>query len=89
MVSAAISLFLSISRWCVIDGDPHQGDGTARIFKDDQAVFTFSMHQRSVFPHSLYSSSLDVALDDGTGNEEYLAALSSALGQVIAISRPR
>lgn len=63
----------------VIDCDLHQGDGTAWIFRDDPAVFTFSMHQRRAFPYFMQRSSLDIELEDETGDEEYLAKLSAAL----------
>src|SRR5207237_10259040 len=35
----------AIARAAVIDLDLHQGNGTAKIFEDDDRVFTFSMHQ--------------------------------------------
>ena len=34
-----------MERVTVIDTDRHQGNGTARIFRGDPQVFTFSMHQ--------------------------------------------
>ena len=34
----------------VIDCDVHQGNGTAAIFAEDPAVFTFSMHGEKNFP---------------------------------------
>lgn len=76
-----------IERAAVIDCDLHQGNGTAFIFKDDPTVFTFSMHQRRAFPYHMQRSSLDVELEDGIGDEEYLAALSSALATIFDGSR--
>jgi acetoin utilization deacetylase AcuC-like enzyme len=32
----------------VVDLDVHQGNGTARIFRDDADVYTFSMHGRKI-----------------------------------------
>ncbi len=63
----------------IIDCDLHQGDGTAWIFRDDPRVFTLSLHQGSAFPHYKQRSTLDIDLEDGTGDEAYLGALASAL----------
>jgi acetoin utilization deacetylase AcuC-like enzyme len=68
----------------VIDLDVHQGNGTASIFRDDDSVFTFSMHGAKNFPFRKEASSLDVELPDGTGDVEYLAALDHGLMQAWA-----
>jgi acetoin utilization deacetylase AcuC-like enzyme len=75
------------SRVAVVDCDVHQGNGTAMIFAADQSVFTCSMHQENNYPDYKPKSTLDIGLDDGVGDEEYLGALSEALARVIA-SRP-
>jgi len=72
----------ALRRFAVIDLDVHQGDGTAQIFEGDVGVFTFSIHGRNNFPFRKQRSSLDIALDDHTGDEEYLASLDSALPRV-------
>ncbi|MCP5270358.1 MAG: histone deacetylase [Burkholderiaceae bacterium] len=66
-------------RVIVIDLDVHQGNGTAAIFADDPSVFTLSLHGEKNFPHRKEASDLDVALPDGCGDAEYLAALEEAL----------
>lgn len=68
----------------VIDLDVHQGNGTAAIFRDDDSVFTFSMHGEKNFPFRKEPSDLDVGLPDGCGDEEYLATLDQALRTVWA-----
>ena len=73
-----------IERALVIDLDVHQGDGTAAIFAEDPAVFTFSMHGRGNFPFVKAASSLDIELADGTEDGEYLTILSLALAQVLS-----
>ena len=70
-----------VDRVLILDCDVHQGNGTAEIFADDPAVFTMSMHGARNFPLRKYPSSLDVALEDGTGDEEYLRALAAALAE--------
>jgi acetoin utilization deacetylase AcuC-like enzyme len=75
-------------RVLVIDLDVHQGNGTAAIFREDESVFTFSMHGAKNFPFRKEASDLDVELPDGCRDEPYLAALDQALGQVWLRSRP-
>jgi acetoin utilization deacetylase AcuC-like enzyme len=76
-----------IQNAAVIDCDVHQGDGTAAIFKDDPCVLTFSMHQRRGFPYLKQQSTIDIELDDETGDDEYLSALSLALEKIFDGSR--
>jgi acetoin utilization deacetylase AcuC-like enzyme len=71
-----------VKRAAVVDLDVHQGDGTAAIFRTDPEVFTFSMHGAANFPFRKQESRLDIALVDGTGDEEYLANLFEALPHV-------
>jgi len=66
----------------IVDLDVHQGNGTASILADDPSVFTLSLHGASNFPFRKAVSDLDVALDDGTGDDAYLAALEAALQQM-------
>ncbi len=69
-------------RVLVIDCDVHQGNGTAAIFRDDPSVFTFSIHGAKNFPFRKEKSDLDVELPDGSGDSEYLEALSAGLAEV-------
>jgi acetoin utilization deacetylase AcuC-like enzyme len=66
-------------RIVVLDLDVHQGDGTASIFAGDASVFTISLHGARNFPFRKATSDLDLALADGCGDVEYLAALDDAL----------
>jgi acetoin utilization deacetylase AcuC-like enzyme len=69
----------------VIDLDVHQGNGTASIFADDSTVFTFSMHAENNFPFHKCDGDLDIALPDGTSDEDYLARLHEALNDQIPL----
>jgi len=66
----------------IIDLDVHQGDGTAEILAGDRSVFTLSIHGASNFPFRKQRSDLDVALPDGTRDEDYLGALDGALDEL-------
>jgi acetoin utilization deacetylase AcuC-like enzyme len=70
------------SRFAVVDLDVHQGDGTAQIFESDAQVLTFSMHGGKNFPFRKQRSKIDVELDDGTTDDEYLRKLEGALPSV-------
>lgn len=69
-------------RALVIDCDVHQGNGTAAIFAGDASCFTLSVHGQKNYPFRKEQSDLDVALPDGCGDEDYLAALEAALAEV-------
>ncbi len=77
-----------VRRVVILDCDVHQGNGTAQIFADDQSVFTMSIHGAKNFPLRKHPGSLDVPLDDGTGDEAYLEALAQALGESFTRGRP-
>ncbi len=70
------------TRAAIVDLDVHQGDGTASLFEGDPDVFTLSLHGERNFPFRKQRSTLDVPLADGTGDNQYLAALQSALRRV-------
>lgn len=72
----------------IIDLDVHQGNGTAEIFAHNSQVFTFSLHGERNFPFHKERSDLDVGLDDGTGDEEYLRILRLSLEEAFRRSRP-
>lgn len=59
----------------IVDLDVHQGNGTAAIFRDNPAVFTFSMHGEKNFPGRKEISNLDIPLKDGTDDKTYLQLL--------------
>ena len=63
----------------IIDLDVHQGNGTAKIFEHEPAVFTFSMHGRHNYPFHKETSDWDIPLEDGTNDSTYLALLEKAL----------
>ena len=67
-----------IKRACIIDLDIHQGNGTAFIFRQDDRVFTFSIHQEDIYPNK-ENSDKDIGLRRGVDDQEYLGLLQNAL----------
>jgi acetoin utilization deacetylase AcuC-like enzyme len=78
----------AIRRALIVDLDVHQGNGTAAIFQEEPAVFTFSVHGANNFPFRKEVSDLDVALPDGVGDDDYLALLAQHLPVIVEAHRP-
>jgi acetoin utilization deacetylase AcuC-like enzyme len=74
----------AIGRAAVIDCDVHHGNGTAFIFANDRAAFTFSIDQHANYPEFKPHGSLDIHLPDYTDDETYLRLLAGALPRVFA-----
>jgi acetoin utilization deacetylase AcuC-like enzyme len=79
----------AIRRAMVVDTDVHQGNGTAVIFGSDASVFTLSIHQEHNYPHPKPRSTVDINLEDGTGDEEYLEVLERHLRQAFLDFAPQ
>ncbi len=72
----------------IADLDVHQGNGTAQIFRDDPSVFTFSMHGNSNYPFKKEISDLDIPLNKGTTDQEYLSILKEVFPRLIEEQKP-
>ena len=75
------------NRIAVIDCDLHQGNGTAVIFQNDDSVFTFSIHQRDLYPLK-EKSDLDIHLPVHVGDAEYLNHLHYAVPKIFNEFKP-
>ncbi len=69
-------------RAAVVDLDVHQGDGTAALFAGEETVLTLSLHGARNFPFRKQQGGIDVALPDGTEDDEYLGQLRAVLPRV-------
>lgn len=77
-----------VSKVLIVDLDVHQGNGTAEIFQGDDSVFTFSMHGKGNYPFKKETSDLDIALENGTQDKEYLTILKKTLPKLISQEKP-
>lgn len=77
-----------VSKILVVDLDVHQGNGTAQIFRNNDRVFTFSMHGANNYPLIKEQSDLDIGLKDFTGDDFYLATLDANLKNLIDQVQP-
>ena len=73
-----------VQRAATVDCDVHHGNGTAKLFETESHVFTFSIHQQHNYPAEKPEGTLDIGLEDGVGDREYLRRLEQALSLVIA-----
>jgi len=78
----------TIERAMTVDCDVHQGNGSAYIFRRDPSVFTLSIHQVNNYPYPKPPSSLDINLEDGADDDEYLGALEEGLDKSLAEFQP-
>ena len=75
-------------RILIVDLDVHQGNGTAHIFRDEQRVFTFSMHGERNYPLRKENSDLDIGLPDGLSDRPYLDILRDTLPRLADSFQP-
>ena len=69
----------SVKKILIYDLDVHQGDGTAKIFENNDQVFTFSAHSKKNYPLVKQQSNQDIELADDITDEEYLNTVSKSL----------
>lgn len=77
-----------IGKAMIVDGDVHQGNGTAAFFAGRTDVFTFSIHQMDIYPAEKPPSTVDVGLWNGDGDEAYLAAMRAHFPRLYLEFRP-
>ena len=86
----ALSLLASgeVRKVLIFDLDVHQGDGTAAILANEPRAFTCSIHCEKNFPFRKSHSDLDIGLDKGLKDLEYLAVVESVLVRLLEEQRP-
>jgi acetoin utilization deacetylase AcuC-like enzyme len=78
----------AIRKAIVVDTDVHHGNGTAAIFKGDASVYTLSIHQENNYPAYKPPSNIDLGMDDGVEDEEYLNVLMPAVKSALDEFKP-
>ena len=77
-----------VKKALIVDVDVHHGNGTAGIFGADPDVFTLSIHHFNNYPAVKPPSTIDIHLEDGVGDTEYLARLRPACEAAVLGFRP-
>ena len=70
----------------IVDTDAHQGDGNHCFFKDDPTVF--SIHEKDIFPFPKLTGDLDIELQTGIEDDEYLTILKQSLISIFETFTP-
>jgi len=78
----------TICKAMVVDTDVHHGNGTAHIFRDDESVFTISIHQLNNYPGHKPPSNVDLNLADRVEDDEYLETLLPVVTESLEKFRP-
>ncbi|MFQ5864591.1 MAG: histone deacetylase [bacterium] len=76
-----------VHKVAIIDCDLHQGNGTAVIFQGDETVYTFSIHQRDLYPIK-EKSDLDIHLPIGVSDKEYMSYLKQTIPNILSEFKP-
>ncbi|KXJ14932.1 uncharacterized protein LOC110238106 isoform X2 [Exaiptasia diaphana] len=77
-----------VSKVLIVDLDVHQGDGTAFTLQSNHDIFTFSVHCEKNFPVHKQSSDLDVGLESGIEDKEYMDTVRIHLAWLLDRYRP-
>jgi acetoin utilization deacetylase AcuC-like enzyme len=84
---------LVAERVAILDWDVHHGNGTQDIFWDDPSVLFVSLHQWPFWPGSGgpgdgNETTINVPLEAGSGDEEYVAAMEQVVEPGISAFEP-
>lgn len=72
-----------VRRILILDLDVHQGDGTASLLAGRSDIMTVSVHAEKNFPVRKARSSLDIGLEDGANDAQYMKILSEHLPAIL------
>lgn len=78
----------TIRKILIVDCDVHQGNGNARLFADNSAVVTFSIHCKANYFSPIEKSDLDIEVEEGAGDERYMSLLSQHLPSLVQEIQP-
>jgi acetoin utilization deacetylase AcuC-like enzyme len=65
----------------ILDLDVHQGNGNAKIFENQENIFTFSIHSDSIYPKKEISN-IDISISDNIKDDKYLQILKKGLADI-------
>jgi acetoin utilization deacetylase AcuC-like enzyme len=84
---------LGLGRVAIVDWDVHHGNGTDALFRGDDTVLFVSLHQWPFYPGTggpgtSDSSTLNVPLAAGAGDDEYLSAFEHEVEPAVTAFEP-
>lgn len=72
----------------IIDLDVHQGNGTAKIFENEDRVYTLSIHGKNNYPLHKEQSDMDIELEDGISDDAYMRILEENIPKIMDQQQP-
>jgi acetoin utilization deacetylase AcuC-like enzyme len=90
----AVAIHFLRRRWVfkerilVVDLDVHDGDGTRSIFRDDETVHTFSIHNRTLLDPEGACEDTCIELGSGVTDDIYLARVERELPRLVDRFKP-
>jgi acetoin utilization deacetylase AcuC-like enzyme len=84
---------LGLARVAIVDFDVHHGNGTDAIFREDDSVLFVSLHQWPFYPGSggpddQAETTLNVPLQTGSGDDEYLETFARVVEPAVQRFEP-
>jgi histone deacetylase 11 len=77
-----------LKRAMIVDLDVHQGNGSILCCRNDASVFTFSMHEKNIYPIPKEKGCLDIELEPNTADRAYLELLGHHLPEALDDFQP-
>ncbi len=72
----------------ILDLDVHQGNGTAKLLENEPRAFTLSVHGARNYPFRKEKSTLDLPLEDRTGDAQYLEVMQGKVKAALEGFKP-
>jgi acetoin utilization deacetylase AcuC-like enzyme len=93
IAARAAQQHLGVERVAIVDFDVHHGNGTDAIFREDDSVLFVSLHQWPFYPGSggpadQAETTLNVPLDAGSGDADYLETFDRVVGPAVERFEP-
>lgn len=77
-----------INKALIFDLDVHQGNGTAKLLENESNIYTVSVHGQANYPHRKESSDMDISLETGITDSDYLTIIENLLHKSVEASKP-
>jgi acetoin utilization deacetylase AcuC-like enzyme len=78
----------AVDRVLIVDSDVHHGDGSASLCTDRDDIITLSMHCEKNFPSRKPESDMDIGLNIGVEDGEYLEQFNQVVEMAIRAYQP-
>ncbi|MFD2158129.1 histone deacetylase [Rubritalea tangerina] len=77
-----------VVRALIVDTDIHHGNGSVVCLGDDDSCYTFSMHERHLYPLHKPEGDRDVIVPEGVSDEAFCEVLRKELPKIFSEAKP-